>query len=871
MIRKFFLLYTPIAILLCFFQCKQQSNPYQDADKIAVSWELVSNFTDTPNVFEAQIALENRSGIKLSDKNWALFFNMAPRDISEPKASQAAYIEHINGDWYKLIPNPGFELMHGEKLEINYWGHSPVIKESDAPLGLYFVFYDESGDEAHIAPVQDYTIKPFEREEQILRGSNDHESPDSPAKRYEKNLDLQLISADQLLQIIPSPVKIHKREGTFILNKDVTINHEAGLDNEANFLQEKLKSWFGINVSISEEKPNSSYIHLKTTVLKVNGVEKEAYHLHINDKGVSISGNDAAGVFYGIQSMLALIPVDSYHQSTNEIHLPVADIQDAPRFAFRGLHMDVCRNFQSKETILRILDLMSFYKLNQFLFYLTEDEGWRIEIEGLPELTEIGARRHHSSGKETATLHPAYGSGPVADNESNHGSGYYTREDFIEILQYADARHITVIPQVNFPGHARAAIKAMEARYQRLMEAGKEEAANEYRLIDPEDVSIYSSAQKYTDNVVSVARESTYHFYEKVVDEIIKMYQEAGIELKVFHTGGDEVPEGAWTKSPMAANLLEQLPEIEDPKNLQAYFFREIVERLQARNLQAHGWEEVALVKSADGRYLPNPEFAGGQVVPYIWNNMFDYPDLGYQLANAGYPVVLCNVSNFYFDLAYSNDPKEPGLYWGGFVNTRDAWTFAPFDFSKTTTKNVMGKPIDIEKANETWESLQSSAQKNIIGLQAQLWSETIKGRDMLEYYMLPKLFGFAESAWAPEKPWESLTNHDRKSSVVTNLWNVFANTLGQKEIARLSTINGGYNYRLPLPGAKIVDSQLMANIEFPGLEIIYTTDGTEPDADSGRYKNPVMVTSKIVKLRSIDASGKMSRTVVVENPDQAM
>jgi len=179
------------------------------------------------------------------------------------------------------------------------------------------------------------------------------------------------------------------------------------------------------------------------------------------------------------------------------------------------LHMDVSRNFQTKETILRFLDLLAFYKVNHFLFYTTEDEGWRLEIDGLPELTQVGAQRQHTSGKDTPVLHPAYGSGPNANADGKYGSGYYTKADFIEILKYANERHIKVIPEVNLPGHARAAIKAMEARYERLMKEGKTAEANEYRLIDPNDKSEYLSAQGYRDNVVCVGQESTYHFLRK--------------------------------------------------------------------------------------------------------------------------------------------------------------------------------------------------------------------------------------------------------------------------------------------------------------------------------------------------------------------
>src|SRR6185312_4793869 len=214
-----------------------------------------------------------------------------------------------------------------------------------------------------------------------------------------------------------------------------------------------------------------------------------------------------------------------------------------------------------------------------------------------------------------------------------------------------------------------------------------------------------------------------------------------------------------------------------------------------------HGWEEVALIKDSTGKLATNPEFAGKKVVPYIWNNMFDYPDLGYKLANEGYNIVLCNVSNFYFDLAYSNDPAEPGLYWAGFIDTKNAWAFAPFNMFNTTLKGSMGNTLDWDKPNSPWEKLKPEARKNIRGLEAQLWSETIKGREMIEYYMLPKLIGFAESAWSPERKWETEANRDKRIKEIEQGWNQFANTIAQKEFPKLAHTNGGYAYRVPPAG----------------------------------------------------------------------
>lgn len=847
--------------LVCFFVCSLDSCKSKEeskADDISVSWKLISNFIDSKDGFEAKFSLVNHGDSTLNEHNWALFFNMSPRPITPNALSQKAVVQHINGDWYKLVPEKGFSLAPGDSIEIHYTGTEGVIKETDAPMGLYFVYYDQKGQESRVVEVTNFKVEPFMTRDQILRGRQDQLQLPTAEARYRKNEELTLLNREQLLPVLPTPWQMVKGEGRLTLSGSESIQYGKGLEVEAKFLAEKLKGITGKSFGVKPDSEKSpAQITLQTEPLTIDGKTSEAYQLQINKEGIHIKGSDASGVFYGIQSLLALMPVDLPQKESLPIELGYVSIADAPRFSFRSLHVDVARNFQTKETMLRIIDLLGYYKINHLLLYTTEDEGWRVEIDGLPELTEIGASRAHTAGgKNAPVLHPAYGSGPQAYAEGKHGSGYYTKADFIEILKYAKERHVKIIPELNFPGHARAAIKAMEARYQRLMKEGKPKEAEEYRLIDPDDKSVYLSAQAYTDNVVSVARESVYHFYEKVVDEYAKLYAAAGLKLDVIHAGGDEVAEGAWTQSPLALQLLKENPQIKDPKNLQGYFFKRLLPRLRQRGLQVHGWEEVALNKTADGRYIPNPAFIGQNVVPYIWNNLFD-PDLGYRLANSGYPVVLCNVSNFYFDLAYNNDPKEPGLYWAGFVDARSNWEFAPYDMFKTTPVTAMGSPMNFDKV----ERLRPEARKNIIGVEAQLWSETIKGRNMIEYYMLPKLVGFAESAWARERPWEIIQDKTERNKVIQAGWNQFANTLAQRELPRMNAAN--YAYRVPAPGAVKENGVLKANIEYPGLVIRYTTDGAEPNENSTLYSQPVSVKGK-VKLKAFDKSGKRTSALVV-------
>ncbi|MCE6988444.1 family 20 glycosylhydrolase [Dyadobacter sp. CY323] len=854
-----------VLCLIFLFSCgKSGEISKEQAEKIGISWKLVSNFIEPDGSFEAKFTIKNGSNFALDGTNWKLFFNMSPRPIQSNKTPQPAVVEHINGDWYQMVAAKDFKLAAGDSVTITYTGTEGIIKETDAPMGLYFVFYDQDGKEKDIVQVADFTVEPFTTKEQILRGKRDLKVIPTPETRYKENLAFTTLGADQLLKIIPSPVKMSSLSGTFTLTGKTSVFYQEGLETEAKLLIEKLRAITGADLPIQKglpqaTSPDAPAIVLKTGTVHVNGTAKEAYKLGIDQKGVVITGSDAAGVFYGVQSLLQLVPTESYIKKADSVILGYVQVEDAPRFHFRSMHLDVGRNFQTKESIKRVLDLLASYKINHFLFYTSEDEGWRVEIDGLPELTEVGGQRQHTSGMNAPALHPSYGSGPKAYDKGKHGSGYYKKADFIEILKYANERHIKVIPEVNFPGHALAAIKAMEARYERLMKEGKEKEANEYRLIDPEDKSVYLSAQAYKNNVVCVGRESVYHFYEKVVDEFAKMYKEAGLTMDTFHTGGDEVADGVWTKSPMIDKLLKDHPELDGPKSLQTYFLRELLPRLEKRNLKVHGWEEVALTKTPAGAYLSNPEFVGRPVFPYIWNNVYDV-DLGNRMANDGYQVILCNVTNFYFDMSYDNDPKEPGLYWAGFVDTRDMWTFSPFNMFKTTEETAMGKPMKEEFVGK--QLLKPEARKNVYGVEAQLWSETIKGRDMMEYSILPKLLGFAESAWS-ERKWENVADDASRKKMIGEGWNLFANSIARNQLPKLKFLNGGYNYRLPLPGAVVENGMLKANVGLPGLTIRYTVDGSEPTASSPIYNVPVNVAG-VIKLKSFDLAGSSSRTSVI-------
>lgn len=860
--KKISLLFSAMAIVLFFVRCGQET--YPAGDQLAVNWKVISNeFAESPRVM-AQFTIENKGNYTLKPGTWALFYNQQPREILVNPEN--AVITRISGDWYKLEPTGDLVLKPGQKVELVYEAQAWWIKEVDAPLGLYFVFYGKDGEEKQVVAATNYTIEPFTSPEQINRHRNDPVPIPDAAGLYAANAGLRDIPAEQLPKIVPAPFSYKATGKSVVFDSAPEVLYQEGLENEAGFvaaLVGKLaQSAISPKVSTGP-KPNSIYMEVKP--IRVNNTVKEAYRIEVKpDKSIYIAGSDAAGVFYGIQSLMALLPVEIFTGQQAEPGLPEVVIEDAPRFGFRSVHLDVARNFQTKETIKKIIDLISFYKINHLMLVLSEDEAWRIDIEELPELTQVGSRRGHTIKESVDILHPAYGSGPFADNPGSWGSGFYTRDDYKEILQYANQRHITVIPTINLPGHSRAAIRAMEARYNRYMGEGNEEKANEFRLIDPDDTSVYNSAQSFNDNIVCVARESVYRFYETVISDIIQMHDEAGVPAVYFHTGGDEVPEGAWAGSPLCQELMKTLPGISDPKNLQAYFFKKAVEILEKKNLKIGGWEEVALLKTQDGNYVPNPDFTGRSIIPWVWNNQGRWADLSYRMANAGYPVVLCDVSNFYYDLAYNKDPQEPGHYWGGFADARSGWQFAPFNSFVTNLKTGMGREIDPDIEFRNLERLKPSAAGNILGIQAQFWSETIKGPQMLEYYMLPKFIGFVETSWGRARDWENQADPVVRRRQMDEGWNVFANQLAKRELPRLAGLFGGFNYRIPQPGAVIELGILKANIEYPGLVIRYTTDGTEPSASSPVYHEPVPVSGKVI-LKAFDQAGKSGRSIVAQ------
>lgn len=464
--------------------------------------------------------------------------------------------------------------------------------------------------------------------------------------------------------------------------------------------------------------------------------------------------------------------------------LPDAVITDRPSLEYRGLMVDVARNFQQPEEIHRVLDMMAVYGLNTFHFHLVDDEAWRLEIPPLPELTEMGGRRGYTPGSDGTFLPQIFGGdGNPASATSNNG--YISRADYIGIIRHADSLGIAVIPEIESPGHGRAAIRAMELRARRTGD-------NSLLMSEAADTSRYTSAQSFHDNVMNPALEGTYKLMNTVADEIAAMHREAGVPLKAIHIGGDEVPRGAWSGSPAVAAMMER-EGLTTEKEVHAAFVRRVASDFAAKGIAISGWQEIA---------LRHPEDYNEAVRPHVysvncWSTLASQGAGGVveAVAKADYPVVLSNVNHFYLDMCYSRHPHERGLTWGGTTDEFSALAGYP------------ARLCPFEGAN-------------LKGVQGQVFAETIRDRGNLETMLFPKMLGLAERGWNPDSTYSDADFH----AVIL------------REIPKWEA--AGLTYHVRQPGLVVEDGcYVKVNSPYPDAVVRVSFDGSDPDENSPELK----------------------------------
>ncbi|MFI1105272.1 beta-N-acetylhexosaminidase [Streptomyces melanogenes] len=485
-----------------------------------------------------------------------------------------------------------------------------------------------------------------------------------------------------LVDLVPAPRSVEQGEGAFVLGEATALVAGPGTETVARWLRNT------VGVALGRPMPPGEAGTRDAIQLRIDPtLEPEAYRLSVSQR-VEIVGGSAAGVFWGAQTLRQLLGPDAFRKACPDPGawrgITQQVIEDAPRFAWRGLMLDVSRHFMPKDGVLRYLDLLAAHKLNVFHFHLTDDQGWRVEIKRFPRLTEVGAWRSRTKyGHRASELW----------DEKPHG-GFYTQDDIREIVAYAAERHISVVPEIDIPGHSQAAIAAYP-------ELGNTDVIDTTRLSVWDTWGVNPNVLAPTDN--------TLRFYEGVLEEILDLFPAEASRFSEFvHIGGDECPKDQWKASPAAQARIKELG-LADEDGLQSWFIRHFDRWLADRGRRAIGWDEIL-----EGGLAPGAAVSS-------WRGYAG----GIEAARAGHDVVMCPEQQVYLDHRQAAGPDEPMPI--GYVRTlEDVYRFEPV-------------PPQLTEAEA----------RHVLGTQANVWTEVMQDQARVDYQVFPRLAAFAEVAWS--------------------------------------------------------------------------------------------------------------------------
>lgn len=766
----------------------------QLADAIQVKYQVLSNLDNegcqelfSGDCFTGQLRLSVPESI--SSDPYALYFShIAPIKWDDhPQLN----IEHINGDLHQILFS-GNEFADAKALEIKFKAAFWHAAHSDV-MPNYFLMSEQEGPvvvQSTVPQIDKDTglqviphLVHFNREEQWRRHPEDNLPLADASWLYHHYQALRSDSetADTNPRIIPQVKKAQWTKGeTLSLDNGVVINWQGFTEDRVVLdLLQKANLVF---------KPDGMPISLKRS----KTLAESGYNLEIQKNGIVVEAADRKGLQHAVVSLYQLL-------ITQGPELQLASIQDEPRYDFRGVHVDLSRNFLGKQVLYRLLDQMFYLKLNKLHLHLADDEGWRLQIPGLPELTEIGGFRCFDPQEDSCLL-PQLGSGPHKDSAVN---GYLTVSEYQAILQYAHERHIEIIPSFDLPGHARAAVKAMEARYRKYKKQENLAAAEEFLLTDFDDDTQYSSVQFYNDNTVNPCQESTYHFIDTVIGKVKAMHEAVNAPLSTYHIGADETA-GAWVNSPVCKTLIENNDNISSVKDLKPMFLTRVIDIVEQHGLIAAGWSDgmhKVLELEADKQHQVN-----------VWDTLYWG---GHELVKAfneqGWKTVLSHPDVLYFDFPYANHPTETGYYWAS-KNTDSVkvFQFMPDNLAANASQWT-------DRMGQSYSASNKGQQPDIAGMQSQIWTEAVRTPETFEYLMYPRLQTFAERAWY-RADWElqysdaqtfSYQQETPQSKQQLRDWQSFSAALAGY-MSKPKLFNG--NYRLAPPGILKSDTGIKVN-----------------------------------------------------------
>lgn len=830
MITRYYLVFLSIL----FWSCNQSTE-----DSLKLQYVIQSIDVDQEKM-NVEMKLINTSSRPLVNNFWELHWNQMKGKIIESSLPEGIRYTHINGDNYmKLQFDSRWIIKSNDTLSFELQQEGIMDRLAMGPMGVFVV--------ANNAPIEVETEILW----QNAKGLSKLEIP-SAESRFDRLEGLSLLPRDSILKLVPQPLKLKVIENQRPIDNRWSIQLDSLLSPHHSRLISLMKSLF--TQSIDFQSNSNTNFYIKHNAL----LKEEAYRLEIGETSISLEVKDYPGMVYGLQSLHQLVDISHLEGSL----WPITQIEDAPRFEYRGLLIDIARNFYGIKKLKQIIDLMSQFKLNHLDLRLTDDEGWRLEIDGIPELTSVGSQRGYTND-ELDRLIPMYGSGGGGTSQSN---GYLTSSEFEELLTYAQVRNVSVIPQISFPSHARAAVKAMESRFHHYMKEGETEKAQEFLLTDFQDKSSYRSAQNYNDNIACICLESAYTFYEKVVSSVEQNFKNSKVPLKMFSIGADEVPYGAWQRSPACISYFEENAEnISSVSNLYTTHLKRLKQLFDSKGITMVGWEDILLDHSekSQGETQISSETLDYEVVPFVWNTSWGEgrEDMIYKMANAGFTPIMSNSSAFYFDMTDDADIENFGLNWSGYVDYYDAWAIDPI--------NVFSNLALIEKHGLTSSyindrvKLDPMNRSNFLGIQGQLWTETAINEHILDELLLPNLIVFAERAWASSPKWHKLTDLKKQKEISLKDWNIFSNSLGQRLLPLISYRYPSITYHLPKPGVKLIDGNWHVRSYFPGLSVHYNQNHRESNITDSIFSIPVKSTSKQkINVRTFDPNGRGGKSI---------
>ena len=493
------------------------------------------------------------------------------------------------------------------------------------------------------------------------------------------------LPADTPVSVVPRPESVIEGAGSFCLTADTRISLPAdaeGFDAAAEALDEALRPCFEAPLPRAGTPPARNAIRFE----RCDTLPAEAYRLEVTPAGIDIRAGDAAGAFYAVQPLRQLLPVDALNpgRRIRAVEIPAVAIDDRPALAYRGMMLDVARHFFSVEEVKRTLDLLALHKMNVFHWHLTDDQGWRIEINRYPDLTRIGSiRRRTLIGRDPGGEYDA----DCRYDETPYG-GCYTQAEIREVVAYAARRFITVIPEIEFPGHAVAAL----ASYPWLSCTDEQ-----YEVRQTWDID---------DRVFCPGRETTFEFMEGVLEEVMELFPSTYI-----HIGGDECPTKMWEQCPQCRARMRR-EGISEPRGLQGYATARIERFLQQHGRHLIGWDEIL-----EGGVTPT-------AIVMSWRGS----EGGIRAARQGNRVVMSPTTHCYFDYYQTPDTQSEPLAWGGCL------------------------PVEQVYALDPYAGLTPGEQGYVLGVQANLWTEYIPDFSQAQYMLLPRLSALAEVGWSLDR-----------------------------------------------------------------------------------------------------------------------